>query len=801
MNNTYLRLAILLSIIILNLNNSLASESGTIEGTVIDSMTLNAVPYATVELLNSIDSTHVKYTITNTNGGFVLNEIGFGNYLLRISFLGYRKAIVPDIEISLDSPSFKINKIKLHPDLKLLDEVVVVGYKLSGVLKDNRTIYYINDKSAEIAQSGLELLRQLPDVTVSHFSDEVRLAGRKNILFQVNGRKVDNNYLMQLNSDLVDRIEVINNPGVDFDLEVDAVINIVLKRQLKQGVSGGVSLNSSTSGKAFMSKNNANIDYYSNNVRFYVAGRYKLHNYDIENLNERTVSSPEVSYLNQNTYGEDKGRSLGINYGADWFINKKNTFSIYSSFQPINKNEISTKTSNNYVYDAVSKNNFGFTSTSGKNYFYDYSVYYSHQFPKKSHKISFEAYGSNRTNENNSAYYEQKEFNDTLFSNIQNQLVESTNKYLYFKAHYVYPISENVKLSTGYNNYFLSRDYEYNNVASGFSDLIKYNEIRHAGYLNISSNIKKFNIQTGVRYENSNSDIVHLNDTVNRYGFLSPSITIGYKNNALGAIRCSYRRSIGRPGINQLSPAIYVNDSYTQTIGNPNLEPSLKNRFELEHRKQFKKAMYISYKPYLSFIKDGIKQVSFLKADSIVVKQYSNVSKEFEYGINVSGLLTLFKVWMITPSFTYYNRNIKALPEYGINNELKDNSWRMNLSSQLILPKKWIVFLEFNYDAPVIYHQSKKHEYYDFVLGFNKIINKKLSIAAFAFNPWDKRYVYNNRSYTTERMQQQIISSIKYDYLLFVKLKYRFKSGKTRKNLNRGFESDELKKQTKGIFE
>ena len=801
MKNTFLKLTIRLIIILFNYSNTLASEYGIIEGTIIDAVTSDKIPFATIELMKDSSSTFIDATTSDTSGRFVFNEVQFGNYLLKISYLGYEKNIVSNVEISPETPSRKISSIKLQPDIKQINEVSITGQKISGVITDNKTIYQIKDEATEIAQSGLELLRLIPDVTVSHFSDEVRLAGRSNILFQVNGRKVDNNYLMQLAPDLIDKIEVINNPGVDFDLEVDAVINIVLKRNFQQGVSGGISLNSSTSGKAYMSKNNANIDYYLNNTRFYVAGRYKLHNYDVETLNERTISNPETSYLHQKTYGEDIGSSLGINYGADWFINKKNTFSIYSSFQPISKNELSTITDNSIISNEINNTNYGTTLTADKNYYYNYSVFYSHNFSKKSHKISFEAYGSNRGNENNSNYFEQEDYETYVYSNIQNQYTENINSYMYLKVHYVYPVTEKVKLSTGYNNYYISRDYEYNNRITGFNDLINYKENRHAGYLNLSSTIKKVNVQTGLRYENSNSNITHLTDTTNRYGYLSPSISVTYKNKKLGAIRGSYRKSIGRPGINQLSPAVYTNDSYTQTKGNPGLSPSIRNKFEIEHRIKLKQSMYVSYKPYLSFTKNGIKKVNYLESDSVLVKQYSNVSNEFEYGINISGSLTLFKAWHITPSFTYYNRNIKALPDYGINSDIGDDSWRMNLSSQLILPKKWIVFLEFNYDAPVISHQYTRHAYYDFIVGFNKKINNKISLSAFAFNPWNNKYVYDKRSYTTEGMSQQISSSIKYDYLLFVKLKYRFKSGKTKKNLNRSFESDEYKKETKGIFE
>ena len=211
--------------------------------------------------------------------------------------------------------------------------------------------------------------------------------------------------------------------------------------------------------------------------------------------------------------------------------------------------------------------------------------------------------------------------------------------------------------------------------------------------------------------------------------------------------------------------------------------------------------MYINYKPYISFTKDGIRQVKLFESDSLEIRRYSNVSNQFEYGINVSGMLTLFKIWMITPSVTWYSRNINALPDYGITGDVKDNSWRINLSSQLILPKAWMLFLEYNYEAPIIDYQCEKYAYYDFVFGFVKPLNKKLSVAAFTLNPWTNRYVYNKRKYTSDNTEQLISNSVKYNYLVFVKLNYKFNSGKTGKKVNTAIEQEKYEKTNKGIFE
>jgi len=300
MNSITIRFAIIQFLIVFYSLNTLAFEPGKIKGAVKDSQTSQFVPFAAVELLKSPDSTLVKATATNNDGWFLIENIAYGKYFLRISSVGYLKKISPEFEISQDKCLIQFETTNLLTETKSIAEVVVTGYKLNGTLVDDKTIYTVKSKSAEFAQSGLELLRQLPDVTVDYMSDNVRLAGSSNILFQINGRKVERNYLMQLNPELVDKIEVNTNPGAKYESDVDAIINLVLRKDMQFGLSGRVRFHVPTS-STILTKNNASLDLYLKKVRIYVAGNYNLYGYDTETTNKRTTYSPELSILSQNS--------------------------------------------------------------------------------------------------------------------------------------------------------------------------------------------------------------------------------------------------------------------------------------------------------------------------------------------------------------------------------------------------------------------------------------------------------------------------------------------------------------------
>jgi hypothetical protein len=781
----------------------IASGPGRIEGSVKDIETGKFVPYATVELLKSSDSTLVAGTRTNDYGYYLLENIPIGKFLIRISFIGYRKEYIPVFELTTKNPSIKFGNTNLIIESAALGEVVVTGHKLTGVLEDDKTIYSFKGRSIEVAQSGLELLRQLPDITVDYISDNVRLAGSNNILFQVNGRIIDRNYLMQLNPDLVDKIEVITNPGAKYDSDIDAVINVILKKDIQYGLSGRLRLDFPAS-KTLLGKNNGSIDLFYNKFRFYVAGNYNVARYTSESSNTRRIFSPDSSVLTQNMKGINHGNKAGFSYGFDWFTNDKNVFNFYSSVRPV-IGQITDLTSDNiFTSDLVNTHNLSKSSTINKYCYSDYSLFFQHKFAKEFHEISFESYLSNKWITNNNELYDQDYISDDILSdrltNGINQSTENDTRQLILKVDYTYPISKEIKFSAGYNGNLLEADYSYKEKIAGYSDIINYNENRNSLYSNLSWNIGKVNFQTGVRYELSDVHIVHRYDTTNLYNALLPSFSAQYKLGKKNTLRLNYRKSVTRPTVNQLSPTSYKDDSYMQSTGNPELKPAYTNRIEFTHRIQLKEPMYLSYRPYINFIKNDIRQINTTTSDSVLLRKYSNVGNDLEYGITISGTLAVMKILTMSPSLTWYKRELKALPLYGIFDEANRTSWRLNLSSQLMLPKNWIIFAEYNYNASVVNYQSITHPYWDLAAGFNKAINKKIGISAFFIFPWSKDYVYDSRTVTTNTMVQDTEESINLNHLFFLRLSYKFSIGKTGSKLERQVESDVEQGVGKGII-
>jgi hypothetical protein len=788
---------IILFAIVLSVIFSMSTKAvnpGTIEGSVTDVDTYKGVSFANVELLKSMDSSLVKATITNNEGLYKLEDIAYGKYLIRISCLGYRKQMIPEFEITPQQPVIKFGITNIFTESKKLDEISIIGQKLTGRIEDEKTVYTIPSKSADIAQSGTELLRQLPDVTVSYMSNEVKMAGSSNILYQVNGKRVDVNYLNQLNPKLVDKIEVITNPGVKYDSDVDAIINVLLKKDMKYGLSGRVRLEI-PNGETVLSRSNASFDLFFKKLRIYGGGFFRVNQFDIEIFEDRTnYLLEDTSHLSRVTKGLSKDLRAGYNYGIDWFWNDNNTLNFYSSGRPGIANDNDFITDITYKSDTGRYNSRGSTTNIDDNGFYDYSLFYKHKFPKKNHDISLESYFSMRTSDNSTIYNEQQvldgNLSDSYLLQQDRKRITDNNQWI-FKVDYNYPFTEKLKLSAGYNGNYTWAQYLITEKYSDLNDTTDYTEARQIAYSNLAWNVGNLNLQAGIRYEFSDIDITHGMDITNRYDCWLPSVSGQYKLGKKHNFRLNYRKSVTRPSVNQLSPTRYSDDNYSQSEGNQNLGPAYNNRFEFTHRYQIAGPMYVSYRPYINFIKNGIQNITLPTTDSVQRKKYDNVSNDLEYGVTLSGTLAPGKWASISPSFTYYRREMEALPEYGIADAQRYTSWRFNVSSQFILPKEWVIFVEYNLSSPYKSLQGWNKQNYEFVTGFYKAINKKFNVTIFTLNPWSHRYIYNKSHEVSTGFYRDSDEGVNYDYVFFIRLGYSFNIGKEGKKLDRQRESEE----------
>ena len=103
-----------------------AQTNVTISGMVKDKNSKTYLPYVNVVLISEKDSSFVSGTITNEEGRFSVSNIESGNYLLEISFIGYKTTQL-SLFVGNLSKYLDIKTIELEEKSIELQEVLVVG--------------------------------------------------------------------------------------------------------------------------------------------------------------------------------------------------------------------------------------------------------------------------------------------------------------------------------------------------------------------------------------------------------------------------------------------------------------------------------------------------------------------------------------------------------------------------------------------------------------------------------------------------------------------------------------------------
>lgn len=190
--------------------------------------------YANVVLLNATDSSFVDGCITDADGAFLLPTKRGREYVLKVSSVGYTTTYK-----TVRSGEEAI--ITLRDDAVSLSEAVVTAQRALIQTEVDRTSYDVSHDEQAKTSSISEMLRKVPFVSVDG-EGNVTVKGSKNFLIYKNGRpnkaftQSAKDVLSAIPASMVEKIEVITEPGAQYDAEgVDGILNIVMKKNVTMG--------------------------------------------------------------------------------------------------------------------------------------------------------------------------------------------------------------------------------------------------------------------------------------------------------------------------------------------------------------------------------------------------------------------------------------------------------------------------------------------------------------------------------------------------------------------------------------
>lgn len=775
---------------------------GHISGKVVDGANAEPVAFATVALIKKADSQIAKAVQTDMQGAFKLDNVAYGRYLLRITFVGYASIIKDSIAVNASHKTINFGTLKMHAGKSaMLNEVSVRSKKSSIQLGIDRKVFAVDQSLVSEGGSATDLLANVPSVQVD-VDGNVNLRGSGNVRILIDGKpslmaggSVSDILLQSIPASAIETIELITNPSSKYDPEGQSgIINIVLKKNKSLGFTGSASVSAGT-----LNAFNSNISLAYQHKKINIYGNYSHrqnarsatgYSYRTRDTVPTDLSKPLQYNQNQLNTGGNNGNQ--IKAGIDYNLTKKTTVSFSSNINIRDNNRIQNSTTNGLnsrqalVENQVISNN---SNNHGNNH--DFNIDLSQKFkkPKEELTANFALAREDENNVDNLNMYQYVYYpadRDSVSRQYNTNLGTERNWNL--QADYTNPIGKNAKLELGYrttlnraDNTFAANIYNANTSQFEYDPKIStrfiYDEKIHAVYGNYQRQFGRFGLQAGARFEKTiiNTNLVNFDTShVQNYFRVYPSVFLSEKLSEDQTLQLSYSRRINRPRDRQIIPFLDRSDPLSYRIGNANLKPEDVHSFELSYARYWKSTTLTS-SVYYRRTNDIIQFVrSRYDTTGITITRFANFSYGTAAGFEFIARTDITNKWNITSNLNLYKNSIKGNSALGVS----DNSgfaWNANLTSNVTLPYNLSLQLRGDYQAPqaIAQGKSKANSGMDAALRYD-FYKHKASLSLNGRDIFDTRkfgYITNDGTYQNDvnrRFQSR---------MFLLTLSYRFGRG------------------------
>lgn len=567
-------------------------------GTVKDASN-TPMEFANVLLYKLPDTSMVKGEVSDADGRFAFVELQEGEYFIKIMMLGYSDYNSEAFALNTGNRSPKID-CKIEAEASVLETVEVVAKVPLLEQRADRMVVNVEESLTALNGSLMDVLKKVPGIIVSN--GNLRLAGNSTPTILINGRTtryMDINALMkEMPSDNIKKIEVIHQPGAEFEAAgTGPIINIILKQNKLFGTNGSVQMGLGK-GTFWRYNSSFSLNHRQGNLNLYGGAGYSRNAFNNSLVLIRDIEGDIYNQVSQQPYIPQTQRA---NLGFDWYINDKQTLGI--SANALNSDNDRTWVNNTLIdyLDDVPDSRIGSDNILERNWRYiSSSGYYSHQWDTTGHKLDLNVdYATfDRTSSSLVQTFNQGD-NVLLFDDIRTNQPGTTDIFA-VKLDYTKPFSKDFSLSLGgkYSIAELDNDLvteSFNNetwtLDKGLSNHFLFDEDILAGYGKINAKIDDWEFTAGLRYEESKSTgysvtIDSTNKrTISRF-FPSASLSRPIGDKLGVALAYSYR--IDRPSYQDLNPFVLYLDPFTSERGNPQLRPELSHstKFSFTYDKQ-----------------------------------------------------------------------------------------------------------------------------------------------------------------------------------------------------------------------
>ena len=687
----------------------------TISGKIIDDEN-QPIPAAVASLFKEDGKTFVKAVISNDNGIFTIKNVKEGTYKLVIEILGFQKYTSESFAFLNTDKDFGV--IRLSETAESLEEVTVTAEKPMVEVKADKTVFNIQNTISAAGDSGFELLRKAPGVLVDN-NDNIIVEGKTGVLIYIDDkpsvlRGEDLvNYLKTIQSTDIESIEIITQPSSKYDAEGNAgIINIKFKRDKSLGTNGTIA-SGLTYGEFARYNNSVSFNNRNKKTSFYgsFSNRFgeSLSFINLFRTQNNTIFDAQTETVYENN-------SNNLRLGFDWYANEKSTFGIiFTGNFSISDSDSDSRTpiipaGNSQPDEILVAGSDTENNTS--------NLYVNGNYKFKTKKgialnidVDYGRYERNRENLQPNRYFNGTE--TVLLSEVINFMVTPididifTSKLDYEQNFLKGKLSLGIKFSnvTTDNQFdFFDRINDVDILNEERTNDFTYDEQVNAAYFNYSRKLKKWNLQFGLRMENTISDGIltslqdEQNDRVERnYTDWFPSGGLTYQLNQKNSFALTYSRRIQRPNYASLNPFEYKIDELSFSKGNPFLQPQYTDNLKLSHTFNYRLTTSLSY----SFIKDYFARITEAVGDNQNFLTTRNVANQKVINLGIAYPTKFNNWWSIYFSVNAYRSIFEATNEDFI--PISQNTLSLYAQNTFKLPKGFRAEISGWYSSPSIW--------------------------------------------------------------------------------------------------
>src|SRR5436189_1266983 len=663
---------------------------------------------ATVQLLK-MDSSIVKVQVSDKLGVAEFDDLSENNYLVQVSYTGFTHVIL-DIK-NLQQKEESSHVVTLQSIVAVQNEVTVTAKKPFVQFAPDKTVINVDAGITNAGTSILDVLEKSPGVTVGR-DGTISMKGKPQVMVLIDGKQTQlsgadlQTYLSGISASQIDVIELIDNPGAKYDAAGNSgIINIKTKKLRQKGFNGSLSL-SIGQGIYTKSNNSLNLNYRNGKINVFLnygkglatetMKMYTLRKYFDQNRNDSLL-------LQQPNWTKSDIRADNIKAGLDFFVSNNTTIGLTFTGAYSDRTTKSVSTIDWMTPDFVIDSTINTWGTRYSNFKRSgINVYANHTFSNKDvlsvdvDFIGFEIKAGQ--------FFETKlstpgSITTGTEGNVPSSLDIFTAKLDYTKKVKKYLWEAGMKTANTKTNNLA--EYSFYDGMNWYEDLSRsnhflYDERISAVYSSLSTNVKKWQFQGGLRYENTSYTANQLGNAVvkdsmtrRNYHSMFPTAFITYHADSSNNLTFRFGRRIDRPQFQNLNPFLITINKYTYEGGNPYIRPQYTWNFELIHSYKNIISTGISY----SYLKDYFSQIFVIDSNAsnvnqnVIIYTRGNVGSFQSFGATVTLQLPVTKWWNFTTVVVYTHKIIKGVVWEPI--EARVDQVNISTNNQFPFKKGW----------------------------------------------------------------------------------------------------------------